>query len=148
MAGLLALAFLLAFTGVTNAEFVLDVTWGRFGTGEGEFNYPYGIAVDPKGYVYVTDPGLHRVQKFTAAGVFVAMWGTPGSGDGQFDNPFGIAADPFGRLYVVDDNRVQKFAADGRFLASWRPDDYFAPSTLRWIRPEVSASPTGRPFGC
>ncbi len=38
--------------------------WGRFGTGQGEFNHPSGIAVDREGYIYVVDRFNNRIQKF------------------------------------------------------------------------------------
>lgn len=45
----------------------------------------------------------------------------PGDKPGQFDGPVGISIAPDGTVYVVDQNnsRVQKFAADGRFLLQW-----------------------------
>jgi DNA-binding beta-propeller fold protein YncE len=30
-------------------------SWGTSGSGNGQFNGPYGIAVDQSGYVYVAD---------------------------------------------------------------------------------------------
>ena len=65
--------------------------WGTIGSGNGQFNYPGGVAVDTAGSVYVTDSLNHRVQKFDSAGTFVTSWGSAGTGDGQFDSPTGIA---------------------------------------------------------
>ena len=65
---------------------------GISGAGDGEFNYPSGIATDESGFVYVTDTYNHRIQKFTSDGQFVAKWGSYGSGDGQFNYPRGIAS--------------------------------------------------------
>jgi tripartite motif-containing protein 71 len=31
----------------------------------GEFSYPYGVAADAHGNVYVADTGNHRIQKFS-----------------------------------------------------------------------------------
>jgi len=39
--------------------------WGEFGVFPGQFNQPIGIAVDPQGIAYVTDPGHNRIQLFT-----------------------------------------------------------------------------------
>ncbi|MEO5960088.1 MAG: immunoglobulin domain-containing protein [Opitutaceae bacterium] len=86
--------------------------WGTNGTGNGQFNSPYGIAVDPVSHdIYVAERGNHRVQRLTSNGTFVMAWGTLGTGAGQFDQPIGVAADAAGNVYVTDHNnsRVQKF---------------------------------------
>ena len=51
----------------------------------------------------------------------VLTWGSQGSGDGQFFNPKGVAVDKAGYIYVVDsgNHRIQKFDAQGRFVAKW-----------------------------
>ena len=48
----------------TEGQFV--ETWGEFGDGEGQFNSPWGLALDRDGNVFVSDWGNHRIQKFTA----------------------------------------------------------------------------------
>ncbi len=56
------------------------LSWGSYGTGDGQFAFPYGVAVDPSsGDVYVSDHGNDRVQKFTSAGTYLTQWGTEGS---------------------------------------------------------------------
>lgn len=42
--------------------------WGSLGTGDGQFSYPAGAAVDGSGNVYVADRGNDRVQKFDSSG--------------------------------------------------------------------------------
>jgi DNA-binding beta-propeller fold protein YncE len=41
--------------------------WGGFGNGKGQFNFPYGVAVDVKGSVFVVDSGNTRVEQFMPA---------------------------------------------------------------------------------
>ncbi len=82
----------------------------------GQFVYPYGVAVDSQGFIYVSDFNNNRVHKFDAKGKFVMMWGTEGRQDGQFSRPAGLAVDSQDRLYVADlgNDRVQAFRSNGK----------------------------------
>jgi uncharacterized repeat protein (TIGR01451 family) len=96
--------------------------WGSQGTGDGQFgSYPYGVAVDATGNVYVSDRGNDRIQKFDRQGNFLLKWGTSGSEPGQFHGPMGLTTHPDGRVYVADsqNNRVQVFDSNGTFLFEW-----------------------------
>lgn len=110
-----------------NGKFVR--TFGSRGNGDGQFRYLHGtsgIAVDPTGYVYVSDWGNNRVHKFDRDGRFVSTLGTAGKGNGQFKYPGSLATDRAGNLYVLDagNGRVQKFDRNGRFLLKFgRPGD-------------------------
>ncbi len=96
--------------------------WGTTGSGDGQFDTPWGIAIYGSS-VYVVDVVNDRLQKFTANGQFVTKWGTLGSGDGQFQNPVGVAVDALGTVFVSESggppHRVQSFSPDGTFLSSW-----------------------------
>ena len=96
-------------------------TWGSGGSGPGQFNLPFGAAVDPQGNVYVIERGGNRVQKFDFHGKFLAQWGSTGSGTGQFNAPSFIATDATGNVYVTDsgNNRVEKFTSAGTFVLQW-----------------------------
>jgi tripartite motif-containing protein 71 len=93
-----------------NGNFITK--WGSYGTGNGQFYSPRGIAVDSSGYVYVVDSGINRIQKFDAHGNFITKWGSEGTDNGQFKYPYGVAVDISGYVYVADsdNNRIQKFA--------------------------------------
>ena len=95
--------------------------WGSFGSGNGQFKYPYGIASDSSGNVYVADTSNNRIQKFDSAGSFLTKWGSSGSGDGKFNVPTGVVVDNAGNVYVADtyNYRIQKFDSTGVFLAKW-----------------------------
>ncbi len=86
--------------------------WGSKGTGDGQFNLPWGVALAPDGNAYVTDGWNHRIQYFTPTGSFLGKWGSYGKGNGQFYLPRGIAFNAAGgRVYVCDagNARIQYF---------------------------------------
>jgi len=95
--------------------------WGSWGSGEGQFNWPEGIAVDGSGTVYVTDSRNRRIQAFTVEGTFLRQWGSWGSGEGQFNWPEGIAVDGSGTVYVTDSGNscILTFTSEGTFLRQW-----------------------------
>lgn len=98
-------------------------TWGTFGAEPGQFNEPWGIAVDDA-YVYVADTWNHRIQKFTLEGELVDVFGASGSpaeGDpalGFFFGPRSIVLLDDNRLLVTDtgNHRMQLLTRDGEFL--------------------------------
>ena len=92
------------------------------GTGAGaRFVYPYAIAVDGQGNVYVTDTGNQNVRKITAGGAVSTLGGTAGvagSTDGTtalFNLPEGITVDATGNVYVADSNNstIRKIGVNG-----------------------------------
>jgi len=94
---------------------------GSFGTGDGQLDNPYGVAVDASGNVYVAEEGNHRIQKFDSTGTFVTKWGMYGSGDDQLNSPAGVAVDASANVYVADaaNNRIQKFDKNGTSVVMW-----------------------------
>jgi DNA-binding beta-propeller fold protein YncE len=90
-------------------------SWGSFGSGEGQFDYPTGVEVAPDtGYVYVCecDGVNHRIQYFPPTGSYLGQWGKSGTGNGEFKRVGDIVFVPSGaRCYVtdMDNHRVQYF---------------------------------------
>jgi DNA-binding beta-propeller fold protein YncE len=97
--------------------------WGTKGSGEAQFNGPYGVAVDKDNYVYVVDSGNCRIQKFDSNGNFITSWGSFGTGNGQFLNsPRWIAVDnsPYKDVYIADiGGYVYVFHNNGSFVTRW-----------------------------
>jgi DNA-binding beta-propeller fold protein YncE len=90
-------------------------------TGPGQFDSPFGVAVDPDGSIYVADTGNQRIQKLAPTGEPLAQWGGKGKDPGQFARPEGVAVDGEGNVYVADteNHRIQKLSPAGESLAQW-----------------------------
>jgi streptogramin lyase len=70
-------------------------TWGKLGTGPGEFDQPHALAFDSKGRLYVGDRNNNRIQVFDQDGNFISEMR-------QFSRPSGIFIDKHDMLYVAD----------------------------------------------
>jgi DNA-binding beta-propeller fold protein YncE len=102
--------------------------WGgpAAGSGPGEFNTPFGIAISPDGNrIYVVDSNNDRVQIFSPDGTPQGQFGSSGPGLGQFAIAHRIAVSPDGaRVYVSDSDganvaRIQVFTATGTPIEQW-----------------------------
>ena len=91
---------------------------GRRGTGDGEFNFPQGIALDKAGNVYIVDSFNYRVEVFDTNGTFLRTFGKQGDAYGTFARPKGIAIDTYDNIYVLDGmhNNFQIFNNGGELL--------------------------------
>ncbi len=100
---------------------MFSTSFGSEGTGNGQFNFPRGIAIDANNNIWVADGANHRVQKFNAKGQYVSKFGSFGSANGQFKTPVDIAIDASGNLWVTDaeNARVQKFNSKGEYLSQF-----------------------------
>jgi DNA-binding beta-propeller fold protein YncE len=94
---------------------------------------PRGLAVAPDGTIAVADAGNSRILLLDGAGRLLKQIGRGGRGEGELAVPMGVAFDGAGGVVVVDagNARLQRFAADGAFVASWprpgTPADVWAP---------------------
>ena len=93
------------------------LSFGQKGHSFGRFNQPWGVAVNQRDEIAVTDRKNHRVQIFDCDGTFVRSFGCMGDQEGEFNEPTGIAFHN-DNIAVVDRNnhRVQVFSAQGEFL--------------------------------
>ena len=106
---------------VLNSDLTFSSTFGKEGSGKGQFNDPHSIACDSTGKVYVADSYNHRIQVFTAEGKFLRMFGRCGQGRGELDSPYCVAVDTSGMVYVSEDgnHRVSVFTSEGQFVTSF-----------------------------
>jgi len=70
-------------------------TWGRLGTGPGDFDQPHALAMDSKGRLFVGDRNNNRIEIFDQDGKFLEEWK-------QFSRPSGIFIDKNDVIYVAD----------------------------------------------
>ena len=96
-------------------------SFGCFGSGPMQFNYPQGIAISPENkFIYIADLNNHRIQIFSCDLTFIGLFGRRGTGNGDFETPQDIAVDSEGFVYVTDfNNRIQKFTHDGKYLSKF-----------------------------
>ncbi len=112
---------------VAEASFSLE--FGSFGTGDGKFKSPSGLALDTgNNLLYVADTNNHRIQIIDLDGncsgseeladdiCFVDEFGEKGTGEGEFEFPTAMVLDTKrDLLYIIDsgNDRIQIIDVDG-----------------------------------
>jgi DNA-binding beta-propeller fold protein YncE len=117
----------------TNGQWEHDALFGSSGSGLGQFNLPFGVAVADDGLTaFVGDQGSTQTLEGSRVSVwrkqFDGSWTNPfslgnGTGDGadQFDRPTGVAVSGDGKtLWVADtgNDRISVWTEDNGF---WTP---------------------------
>ena len=99
-------------------HFTPVLSFGQRGSAAGMLNCPWGVAVNERNQIAVTEAFNHRIQVFTSDGTYIRSFGRKGDKQGKFNWPAGIAFDKNGHLIVVDsdNHRVQVFSEQGEFL--------------------------------
>jgi DNA-binding beta-propeller fold protein YncE len=94
------------------------------GAGPGQLNFPYGVAIDPQGRVFVADDLNHRIVRYSTPATkyqYKARWGSYGTAPGQLAYPRGAATNTVGELYVANtgNDRIDVFDASGTLKRSF-----------------------------
>jgi sugar lactone lactonase YvrE len=88
------------------------------------FRYPYGVAADGSGHLFVSDSGNNTIREVTLSGAVTTLAGSAGvpagGADGagaaaRFNSPAGVAVDGSGNVYVADsgNSTIRKIAPGG-----------------------------------
>lgn len=90
---------------------------------------PDWLAIGPNNTLYFTDSDLDTVVVLNSEDNILYEWGESGLELGQLSNPGSLAVDDEGNVYLADqsNNRIQKFLANGAYLANWQ-----LPSVEHW----------------
>jgi DNA-binding beta-propeller fold protein YncE len=101
-------------------------SWGKYGTGPGEFNLPHSVVVDAKGNVYVGDRENKRIQIFDADGNFLKEWTHIGY-------PYGLFITPDQHVWFVDGgyDRIVELNQNGKILGALGEPGR-APGQIAW----------------
>ena len=107
-----------------NGEIVEEFGFGRL-------RGPEGLAINNEGQLFVAEYGGNRVSVYSENGEFQYSFGSEGSQPGEFECPEQICIGQDGLLYVSDDNnRIQIFQQDGRFIRQFGKDVLGIPAGL------------------
>ncbi|MBI5675406.1 MAG: carboxypeptidase regulatory-like domain-containing protein [Nitrospirae bacterium] len=93
-------------------------SFGTYGSGNGQFKFPAGIACDDANQeVYVVDQNNGRVQVFGFNGTYKRFIGSFGAGNGRLTRPQGVFVKD-GFVYVADayQSAVEVFRSNGTFV--------------------------------
>jgi len=93
------------------------LSFGKRGSAAGMFIRPWGIAVNDKDEIAVTDYDNHHIQTLKSDGTHLRSFGREGNLQGQFKHPLGIAF--YNNNIIVSDSvnhRIQIFDDQGHYL--------------------------------
>ena len=97
------------------------LSFGQLGSSAEMLLNPWGVAVNERDEIVVTEQGNHRVQVFSSDGTYLRSFGRQGNKQGKFSRPRGITIHETNNIIVVDrdNNRVQLFSEQGEYLSQF-----------------------------
>ena len=93
--------------------------------GDGLYEIPHAIRVDPAGAIWTVDAATSMVRKFTPRGetlLQIDVGGQPAGAGSRFNGATDIAFGPDGRVFIADgygNARILEYTARGRKVREW-----------------------------
>ena len=99
-------------------QFRPALSFGKEGSSGGMFKGPWGVAVNARDEIAVSDCFNHRVQVFNNDGKCLRSFGGQGSKPGEFKFSTGVAFHKNGNIFVADyhNHRIQIFSGEGKYV--------------------------------
>ena len=97
-------------------------SFGKDGSGNGEFARPLGIDISADGKVFIADTGNHRIQAFDLTGKFLYQFRVETKPGEKPADPVDVLVSDFNSYLYVSDNdnhKIRVFSQDGRFEFEW-----------------------------
>jgi len=96
------------------------LSFGLQGSSAGMFNNPWGVAVNKRNEIAVTETGNNRIQVISSSGTHLRTFARKGNNQGEFNFPAGIAFHN-DNIIVADtrNHRVQLFSDQGKYLGQF-----------------------------
>ena len=96
---------------VTPFQFKPVLSFGKKGSSEGMFSFPWGVAVNAKDKIAVAN----------SEGNYLRLFGRWGTKEGEFQSPAGITYHNNGNIFVADkgNSRIQIFKGKGEYVGSF-----------------------------
>jgi len=95
------------------------LSFGQEVSTAGKLNSPWGVAVNERNEIAVTETDNHRIRVFSSDGTYLRSFGRKGDKQGELTWPAGIAFDVKNENILVtdsDNHRVQLFSEQGEYL--------------------------------
>jgi len=100
------------------------ITFGRYGSGKGEFDNASDMIVDREDNIIVADKGNNRIVKFNASGTEILTFGVKGQSEGQFIEPIFVITNRNNDIIVKDSSKFERIGLKYPFNTEETTDEY------------------------
>jgi len=91
------------------------LSFGGYGSGNGEMDAPSDMTVDKDGNLVVADKGNHRIVKFDSTGNHLLSFGSKGQDAGDFIEPINVVVTRNNEIFVKDSSKFERIGLQHPF---------------------------------